>query len=73
MYREDDTTPFDKSKTPPKPWEADLQLLAAINLDRTASHAFFSDSHRLDVDIVSDGAHEQIRKLDISALQPIGF
>jgi len=71
VYREDDTTPFVSPSA--NPWDDDLQLLAAVNLDRVASHAFFSDPDRLAVDIVSDGAREQIRRLDFTALQPIGF
>jgi hypothetical protein len=71
VYREDDITPF--VPRAPNAWEDDLQLLAAIDLDRVASQAFFSDPDRLSVDIVSDGAREQIRRLDFTALQPIGF
>jgi hypothetical protein len=71
VYREDDTTPFISAGA--HPWDDDLQLLAAIDLDRIASEAFFSDPDRLTVDIVSDGAREQIRRLDFSPLQPIGY
>ena len=54
---------------PSDPWEADVELLAAVELDSIASEALFSDPDRLAVDIVSDGARARIRELDFSKLQ----
>jgi hypothetical protein len=69
VYRED--TSLLPNSVPSFPWEADLQLLAAINLDTAASEALFSDPDRLAVDIVSDGARARIHQLDFSPLLPI--
>jgi hypothetical protein len=67
VYREDTSLP--STNPPSDPWEADLELLAAIDLDSAASEAFFSDPERLAVDVVSDGARSRIRELDFSKLQ----
>jgi len=71
VYREDTSLPAEIASSSP-PWEADLQLLAAVDLDCVASEALFSDPDRLSVDIVSDGARARIRQLDLAPLQPIG-
>lgn len=63
VYREDAIGPIDP------PWEKDLQLLAAIELDSAASDALFADPDRLAVDIAADGAREEIQRLDFSALE----
>jgi hypothetical protein len=67
VYREDTSLP--PNAPPSDPWEADLELLAAIELDSVASEALFSDPDRLAVDIVSDGARARIRELDFTKLQ----
>jgi hypothetical protein len=67
VYRED--TAVSPNNSPADPWEPDLELVAAIELDATASEALFSDPDRLAVDIVSDGARARIRELDFSKLQ----
>jgi hypothetical protein len=67
IYREDTSLPT--NGPPAEPWEADLQLLAAIGMDAIASEALFSDPNRLAVDIASDGARQRIRKLDLSPLR----
>lgn len=66
VYRED--TSLSTTGNPVDPWEADLQLLAAIGMDAIASEALFSDPDRLAVDIASDGARQKIRELDLSPL-----
>ncbi len=71
VYREDTSLPATGS-APANPWDADLQLLAAVDLDAVASDALFSDPDRLAIDIVSDGARAKIRQLDLSPLQPTG-
>jgi hypothetical protein len=70
VYREDTSLPA--TSTPAFPWEADLELLAAVDMDAVASEAMFSDPDRLAVDIAADGARARIRELDLSPLQPIG-
>jgi hypothetical protein len=67
VYREDTSLP--PGSPPATPWEADMELLAAKDLDAAASEALFSDPDRLAVDIVSDGARARIRELDFSQLQ----
>jgi hypothetical protein len=71
VYREDSSLPA-TGGAPANPWEADLELLAAVDLDAVASEALFSDPDRLAIDIVSDGARARIRQLDLSPLQPTG-
>ena len=67
VYREDTSLP--PNSPPSNPWEPDMELLAAKDLDSVASEALFSDPDRLAVDIVSDGARARIRELDFSQLQ----
>jgi hypothetical protein len=67
VYREDTSLPPNSNA---EPWEADLQLLAAVTIDATASQALFSDSDRLAVDIAADGARARITELDLTLLQP---
>lgn len=51
------------------PWDRDLNLLAAVNLDADASEAFFSDPDRLSVEAMADGAKARLRTLDVSAVR----
>lgn len=67
VYREDTSLPTSESDS--TPWEADLQLLAAIRMDAVASEAIFSDPDRLAVDIAADGARARVRELDFSAFR----
>lgn len=69
VYREDTSLPGNAQSA--HPWEADLQLLAAVRMDASASDALFSDPDRLAVDIAADGARARIRELDLSTLQQI--
>ena len=67
VFRED--TSLQQPETFP-PWEADLELLAAIDMDAIASEAIFSDPDRLAVDIAADGARSRVRELDLSQVRP---
>jgi hypothetical protein len=67
IFRED--TSIQHPETLP-PWEADLELLAAIDMDAIASEAIFSDPDRLAVDVAADGARSRVRELDLSQVRP---
>ncbi len=66
VYREDTSLP---SGIQASPWEADLQLLAAVGLDARASTALFGDPDRLAVDVAAQGARARVRQLDLSAVR----
>jgi hypothetical protein len=63
VYREDT-----QGATAP-PWDPELNLLAAVNLDADASEAFFSDPDRFSVEAMADGAKVRLRTLDVSSVR----